>query len=107
MTFLQANKALIEIFFEYLDYANVFLANLAIELLKHNDINDHAIKLVNSKQSCYKLIYNLGPVELEILKTYIKTHLKTRFIKLLKFFAGALILLEKKLDKNLYLFVNY
>lgn len=46
---LQANKALTKIFSKYLNYANGFLANFAIELLEHNDINDQAIGLINNK----------------------------------------------------------
>lgn len=77
VAFLQANKVFNKFFLEYLDYASVFLTNLAIKLLKHNNINDHAIKLVESKQRYYRLIYNLDLVKLETLKIYIKTHLKT------------------------------
>lgn len=77
VVFLQANKIFNKIFLKYLDYAAVFLTNLAIKLLKHNNMNDHAIKLVESKQRYYKLIYSLDPIKLETLKIYIKTHLKT------------------------------
>ncbi len=43
-------------------------------------MNEYTIILVKDKQSSYRPIYSLGPVELEILKTYIKTDLKTGFI---------------------------
>ncbi len=43
-------------------------------------MNEHVIELIDGKQSPYKPIYALSPVELETLKTYIKTHLKTGFI---------------------------
>ena len=36
-------------------------------------LNEHAINLEDSKQPPYGPIYSLGPVELETLKTYIKT----------------------------------
>ena len=52
-------------------------------------------------------IYSLGLVELETLKTYIKTHLKIGFIQLSKFFAGALILFDKKPDNSLQLCMDY
>lgn len=49
ITFLQIKKAPTKISSKYLDYANIFSVNLAIELLEHYDINDDAIKLVNNK----------------------------------------------------------
>lgn len=63
--------------------------------------------LKNGKQLPYKLIYSLGPVELEILKTYIKIHLKTGFIQPSKFPIGVSILFDKKPNGRLYLYVNY
>ena len=46
-------------------------------------------------------------MELEILKTYIETHLKTGFIQPSKSPAGAPILFDKKPDGNLRLCVHY
>ena len=46
-------------------------------------------------------------VEREILKIYIKTHLKTRLIKPSKSPAGICILFDKKLDGNLHLYIDY
>ena len=46
-------------------------------------------------------------MELETLKTYIKTHLKTGFIQSSKSPAGAPILFNKKPDGNLYLCIDY
>lgn len=80
MAFLKADKVLMNIFFKYLDYVNVFSANFAIKLLEYNGINNDTIELKKGKQSSYKLIYSLNPVELETLKTYIETQPKTRFI---------------------------
>ena len=40
----------------------------------------HAIELEKGKQPSFGLIYSLRPVELEILKTYIKTNLANSFI---------------------------
>ena len=86
---------------EYKDFADVFSFDLAIELLKNSGINKHAIKLQNSKQSPFGPMDSLGPVELETLKTYIKTYLKTGFIQPSKSPAGAPILFNKKLDGSL------
>ena len=76
---------------KYEDYADVFSFDLAMELLKNIGINEHIIKLQDSKQSLYGPIYSLGPMELETLKTYIETHLKTGFIQPSKSPAGASI----------------
>ena len=44
---------------------------------------------------------------METLKTYIKTHLKTGFIRPSKSPTGAPILFDKKLDDSFHLYVNY
>ena len=77
---LLADKAPTEVLLKYSDYTDVFLFDLAIELSENTGMNEHAIKLVEVKQTSYGLTYNLRPVELENLKTYIETHLKTGFI---------------------------
>ncbi len=46
-------------------------------------------------------------MELETLKAYIKTHLKTRFIWPFKFPVGAFILFDKKLDYSIRLCIDY
>ncbi len=46
-------------------------------------------------------------MELETLKTYIKTHLKTRFSQLSKSPKSAPILFDKKPDSSLRLSVDY
>lgn len=58
-------------------------------LLEHNGINNYTIKLVESKQFSYNLIYSLGQVKLKTLKIYIKTHLKIKLIWLFKSFVRA------------------
>ncbi len=64
-----------------------------MELPENIGINEHGIELIVDKQLPYGPIYSLAPVGLEILKTYIKTHLKTWFIRPFKSPAGALIFL--------------
>ena len=78
-----------------------------MELPKNTGINEHAIELQDCKQPLYGLIYSLGPVELETLKTYIETHLKTGFIQPSNSLATAPILFDKKPDGSLWLCVNY
>ncbi len=104
---LQQDKAPTEISLEYADYADVFLFDLAMELPENTGINENAIELVEGKQPLYGPIYSLGPVELETLKTYIETHLKTVFIWPSKSPAGAPILFDKKPDGSLRLCVDY
>ncbi len=68
-----------------------------MELSENTGRNEHAIELVEEKQPPYGLIYVLSLVELETLKTYIETHLKTGFIWPSKSPAGAPILFDKNL----------
>ena len=70
-------------------------------------INNHAIKLIDDWQPLYNSIYNLSLVKLEILKVYIENNLANDFIRLSKFFVVALIFFNKKLNKSLWLYINY
>ena len=51
-----------------------------IELLENTGMNEYAIKLKKDEQLLFGLIYSLKLVELETLKTYIKTNLANGFI---------------------------
>ena len=92
---------------KYSDFADVFLEKKALVLLERIELNEYAINLKDSKQPPYGPIYSLGPVELETLKTYIKTHFKTGFIWLSKSLASAPIFFDKKPDGSLFLCVDY
>ena len=92
---------------EYSDFADVFSEAKALVLPERTELNEHAIDLEDGKQPPYGPIYSLGPVELETLKTYIKTHLKTGFIRPFKSPSGAPILFNKKPDGSLCLCVDY
>ncbi len=92
---------------EYSDYADVFSFDLTIELPENTGINKHAIELIEGKQPPHGPIYSLIPVELETLKTYIETHLKTGFIRPFKSSAGAPIFFDKKPDGSFRLCVDY
>ena len=78
-----------------------------MKLPENTDINEHIIELIERKQLSYGPIYNLSLVELETLKTYIKTYLKTGFIRPSKSSTGVPILFNKKPDGNLCLYVDY
>ena len=101
------NKAPTKIPAEYFDYSNVFSAENAVELLENTEMNEHAIKLEEDKQLPFGLIYSIGPVELETLKTYIETNLANGFIRPSKSPAGAPILFDRKPDGSLRLCVDY
>ena len=70
-------------------------------------MNEHTIKLEEGKQPLFGPIYSLGLVELETLKTYIKTNLANGFIQPSKSPIEALILFDRKPDGSLRLCVDY
>ena len=78
-----------------------------MELPENTRMNKHAIELEEGKQLLFGPIYSLGPVELETLKTYIKTNLVNGFIWPSKSPARAPILFNRKPDRSLRLCVNY
>ncbi len=104
---LKADEALIGVLSEYTDLADIFSPKLATKLPEHIEINDYAIKLVDNEQILYGPIYSLGPVELEILKAYIKNNLANSFIRPSKSPAGVLIFFNKKPDGSIRLYVDY
>lgn len=76
-------------------------------LPEHTGVNDHAIKLEKNNQPSYSPIDSLGLVQLETLKRYIETHIKTGFIQSYKYFTRASIFFDQKQDGSLRLCVNY
>lgn len=104
---LPQDKIPTKFLFQYFDYANVFFSDLAIKLLKNISINEYGIKLVEDKKPSYRSIYALSLVESEILKTYLKIYLKTRFIHPSKSSVNIFLGFEKKLDGSLCLCDNY
>ncbi len=104
---LQQDKALTKIPAKYADIANDFSFDLTMELFENTRINKYAIELVKDKQPLYGSIYSFRLVELKTLKTYTKTHIKTGFIQSSKSPASAFILLDKKPDSNLRLWIDY
>ena len=78
-----------------------------MKLFENREINKHAIKLIDGKQHFYKPIYILSLIELETLKIYIKTYLKTGFIQPSKFSVGAFIFFDKKFDSSLCFCIDY
>ena len=101
------DEALTEIPTEYSDYSNVFSAENAAELPENTGMNEHAIILKEGKQPPFGAIYSLEPVELETLKTYIKTNLANGFIWPSRSPAKAPILFDRKLDRSFRFCVDY
>ena len=104
---LIAKEALTKIPAEYLDFADVLSPDLTSELPEQIRINDYVIELVDGQQPPYDPIYSLRPVELETLKTYIKTNLANGLIRPSKSPAGISILFDRKSDGSLRLCVDY
>ena len=104
---LNQKEVLTKVPAKYLDFSNVFSAKKALVLPEQTELNEYAIKLEKDKQPPYRSIYSLGPIELGILKTYIKIRLKTRFIQLFKFPTGTPILFDKKPNGSFWLCVDY
>lgn len=80
MIALYWDKVLIKVPAEYFNYINIFSFELAMGLPKNTSINKYAHELIGEKQPPYRPIYAFSLVKFEILKTYIETYLKTRFI---------------------------
>ena len=92
---------------KYSNYNDVFLAKNAAEILEHTRINNHVIKLKKNKQAHFRPIYSLVLVELEILKTYIKTNLANGFIKPFKSFVRAIFfLVESQIEISAFIWIT-
>lgn len=68
------------IFQKYSNILDIFSKKLTVILLKYFNINKYTIGLKLDKQLLYRPVYSLDAVELETLKTYIKTNLTKIFI---------------------------
>ena len=101
------NKAPNEVPAEYSNYSNVFSVQYAVELLENTEMNKHTIKLEEGKLPLFGPIYSLGPVELEILKTYIEIYPANGFIWPFKSPVRAPILFNKKPDRSLRFYIDY
>lgn len=100
---LFANKAFSKIPTEYSQYTDVFSPNLVIELPEYISMNDNAIEQKKGNQSLYGLIYSLSLIELEKLKTYIKSHLIPRLFNFLNFQQEHLsFLTENRIEVSIF-----
>ena len=97
----------VKILTNYSNFSDVFSEEKALVLPKITNLNQYTIKLQESQQPSYRLIYSLGPIELETFKTYIEIKLANGFIWLSKLPASALIFFVRKLNSSFYFCVNY
>ena len=104
---LLLNKAPTKVLAEYSDYSNIFSAEYTVESPENIGMNEYTIAIEKGKQLSFGPIYSLEPLELETLKTYIKTNLAISFIRPFKSPIGAFILFDKKSDRSLRFFVDY
>ena len=107
IAYLKADEDLTKVPSKYIDFVDIFLLKLAVELFEYTKINNHVIKFVNDKQPCYSSIYTLGLIKLEILKIYIENNLANGFIRSSISITEAFIFFNKKLDRSLQLCVDY
>ena len=78
-----------------------------MELPENTRMKKHAIKLEEDKQPPFGPIYNLGQIELETVKIYIKTNLTNGFIRPSKSPTKVPILFDKKPNESFRLYVDY
>lgn len=107
IVYIKVDKAPTKVSSKYIDFENVFLQKLTMELPYHTKINDHVSDLVDDREPPYGTIYSLGSVELKILKAYIKNNPANSFNISSKSFLRVPMLFGKKLADSLGLYVNY
>lgn len=61
---LWPDKSSVKILSKYLDYTEVFMFDLIMELPENNGMNKYIIKLIEYKQVLYEPIYSLKLVEM-------------------------------------------
>lgn len=90
---LKTNKTPTTVFLKYFNFADVFSPKLVAKLSEYIEINNHTINLVDGKKPSYRPIYNLKPMELDILNIYIETNLVNGFIRFFKSLTSTPILI--------------
>ena len=91
---------------EYQDYADVFSKTEAHKLPEHRPYN-LSIPLQEGTTPPFRPVYNLSPLELDVLRKYIDDNLRKGFIRHSQSPVSAPILFVKKADGSLHLCVNY
>ena len=97
----------VSIMAKYSDFAHVFLETSANVLPERTKVNEHRIKLEETKQPPFGPIYSLELVEFRTLKTYIEINLANKFCLALTLPAGPMILFIHKPDISFCFWVDY
>lgn len=95
---VKAKKALTLFLSKYIDFIDMFSANIIAQLLKHIGSHNYMIKLIKDQILLYQPIYTLKLVKLNILKILIKINITIGFLKPSKSLINAIMLFEKKSD---------
>ena len=102
--------ALHEDIFKILEYykvfINIFLKKKFHNLLSYKNHLNHHIFLKNDIKFIFNFIYNFSKFKLKILKNYINNKFKKKVIYSFISFFELFILFIKKINENLYLYIN-
>ncbi len=101
---LQAKKS--KILFAIQDFKKVFSKILSDSLNTHDQIK-HLIDLMKNKIFCIKFIYKMTWDELAVIRDYLNSMLKKKWIHSSSNSAKASVLFVKKLNESLCLCMNY
>ncbi len=88
------------------DFKKVFSEILSDSLNMHDQMK-HFIDLMKNKMSCIEFIYKMTWNELAVIRDYLNSTLKKKWIHSSSSFAEASVLFVKKLNESLHLCVNY
>jgi len=101
---LQAKES--KILFAIQDLKKVFSEILSDSLNMHDQMK-HLIDLMKKKISCIKFIYKMTWDELAVIRDYLNSTLKKKWIRSSSSSAEASVLFVKKLNESLWLCMNY
>ena len=104
--FLTIDELRKRLFEHYHDWIKIFNFKIINKLSSHKEIN-HNIDLQSEAIFSTKKVYEFFREQTLIIKTYIKNMRQKIFIKHNSSSYAALVLIVKKLNKNLRIYVNY
>ena len=87
-------------------YNDINSENKIYELSKHI-VDDHAIELVDEKQSSHDSIYSMFETKLKMFKIYLDKYFANEYIRLFKSSIDVSILFMRKKNDSLKLCVDY
>lgn len=105
MAFFLAKK--ISIPTKYADFSDIFFKKFTKIFSNCSNIYKNTIDKGPGKQPLYAPIHSFGLIEVENLKTYIKTNLANRFLQFSKSPTRVYIFFVQKSNKGLHLYLDY